>query len=171
MLSKNQEVKAQTVSEISEKLKKAKSVVFVDYRGINSKDDTKMRADLRKAGCEYHVYKNNIMARALTENGIKALDGKLEGTLAVAFSFENEVDAAKVMKPIVDNKKIAFKFGFAGDSFLDENSIKALASLPSREVLIAQLLGMLNTPTTTLASVLIAPIRGLAVALGAIAKK
>jgi len=171
MLSKNQEIKAEVVSEISKKLKDAKSVVFVDYRGITSKDDTKMRADLRNAGCEYHVYKNNVMARALTENGISALDGKLEGTLAVAFSFNSEIDAAKIIKPIADEKKLAFKFGLVGNSFIDESSVKALASLASREVLIAQLLGLLNAPATNLACVLSAPVRGLAVALNAIATK
>ncbi|MCL2539956.1 MAG: 50S ribosomal protein L10 [Firmicutes bacterium] len=170
-ISKNKEAKVTQVAEIADKLKKAKSLVFVNYKGLNSKDDTAMRAKLRAAGCDYHVYKNKIMTIALNSIGINCLDGKLEDTLAVAFSYNSEIDAAKVLKTAADENKIAFRFGAIGNSFVNEAGIKALASLPSREVLIAQLLGLLNAPATNLAGVLNAPVRGLAVALSAIANK
>ena len=170
-MSKNFELKQQLVQDIKAKIEKAVSVVFVDYRGINVADDTELRNKLRSAGCEYHVYKNRIMKLALNECGINSLDDKLEGTLAVAFSYNSEIDAAKAMKSCVDAEQIKFKFGLIGTQTIDEAGLKALANLPSKDILVAQLLGLLNGPATGLVSVLNGPIRGLAVALNDIATK
>ena len=114
---------------------------------------------------------NRIMKLALNECGINSLDDKLEGTLAVAFSYNSEIDAAKAMKSCVDAEQIKFKFGLIGTQTIDEAGLKALANLPSKDILVAQLLGLLNGPATGLVSVLNGPIRGLAVALNAIATK
>lgn len=170
-MSKNFEMKQQQVQEIKAKIEKAASIVFVDYRGINVADDTNLRKTLRDAGCEYHVYKNRIMKLALNECGINCVDDKMEGTLAVAFSFNSEIDAAKAMIESAKANKIAFKFGVIGKDFIDEAGLKALAELPSKEILVAKLLSVLNGPATGLVSVLNGPIRGLAVALNAIATK
>ena len=143
----------------------------MDYCGINVADDTEMRNALRTAGCEYHIYKNRIMKKALNECGIDCFDDKLEGTLAVAFSYNSEIDAAKSMKAAADAQKVKFKFGLIGKNFIDEAELKALAELPSKEILVAKLLSVLNGPATGLVSVLNGPIRGLAVALNAIATK
>jgi len=170
-MSKNLEVKKLQVQEIQSKIEKAKNVILVDYRGITVDKDTAMRNKMREAGCEYHVYKNRIFKLALNNCGIHDFDDKLEGTLAVAFSFNSEIDAAKILKEFASKSSIQMKFGLLGKNYVDEAGIKALASLPSKEVLVAKLLGMLNAPITQLCSVLNGPIRGLTVALNAVATK
>ena len=147
------------------------SVVFVDYRGITVADDTAMRTALRQAGCEYMVCKNRLMKIALDDLDIHCLDDKLEGTLAVAFSYNSEIDAAKALKKFADKSKVQFKFGLLNSNFMDVAELKALAELPSKEILVAKLLSILNAPATGLVSVLNGPIRSLAYALNAIASK
>ncbi len=170
-MSKNFDLKKEQVQNLKAKIEKAASIIFVNYGGINVADDTKLRKSLRDAGCDYMVCKNRIMKISLDAFDIHSLDDKLEGTLAVAFSYNSEIDAAKAMKEAVDDSKISLKFGLIGKNFIDEAGLKALANLPSKEILVAQLLGLLNGPATGLVSVLNGPIRGLAVALNAIATK
>ena len=169
-MSKNFELKKEQVKNIQAKIEKAASVVFVDYRGITVADDTAMRTALRAAGCDYQVCKNRLMKIALDNCGIDCLDDKLEGTLAVAFSYDSEIDAAKVLKKFADNEKVKLQFGLVNKQFADVAELKALAELPSKEILVAKLLGMLNAPATGLVSVLNGPIRSLAYALNAVAK-
>ena len=169
-MSKNFELKKEQVKNIMAKIEKAASIVFVDFRGISVADDTKMRTALREAGCDYQVCKNRLMKLALEGKKIDCLNDKLEGTLAVAFSYNSEIDAAKVLKKYADESKIAFKFGLIGN-FVDTAELKALAELPSKDVLVAQLLSILNAPATGLVNVLSGPIRSLAIALNAIANK
>ena len=170
-MSKNFELKKEQVKNIKAKIEKAASVVFVNYRGITVADDTEMRSSLRQAGCEYMVCKNRLMKIALDDLDIKCLDDKLEGTLAVAFSYNSEIDAAKVLKKFADKSKVKLMFGLLNNNFMDTAELKALAELPSKEVLVAKLLGVLNAPATGLVSVLNGPIRSLAYALNAIASK
>lgn len=170
-MSKNFELKKEQVKDIKARIEKSLSVVFVDYRGITVADDTEMRSALRQAGCDYMVCKNRLMKIALDDLKINCLDDKLEGTLAVAFSYNSEIDAAKALKKFADNSKVTFKFGLLGSNFMDEAELKALAELPSKEILVAKLLSILNAPATGLVSVLNGPIRSLAYALNAIASK
>ena len=170
-MSKNFELKKEQVKDIKAKIEKAACVVFVDYRGITVADDTQMRSALRQAGCEYMVCKNRLMKIALNNCGIRCLDDKLEGTLAVAFSYNSEIDAAKVLKKFADKSKVKFMFGLLNNNFIDTAELKALADLPSKEILVAKLLSVLNAPATGLVSVLNGPIRSLAYALNAIASK
>jgi len=170
-MSKNFEIKKEQVKTIKAKIEKSASIVFVDYHGITVADDTAMRSALREAGCDYHVCKNRLMKIALDGCKINCLDDKLEGTLAVAISYNSEIDAAKVLKKYADKSKIALKFGLIGTHFMDTAELKALADLPSKEILVAKLLGMLNAPATRLVSVLNGPIRSLTIALNAIASK
>jgi large subunit ribosomal protein L10 len=170
-MSKNLELKKQQVLEMQSKIETAKSVVIVDYRGLNVADASAMRDKMREAGCEYHVYKNRIFKLALNNCGIHDFDDKLEGTLAVAFSFNSEIDAAKILKEFAGKTSLQLKFGLLGKNYVDEAGIKELANLPSKEVLVAKLLGMLNAPMTQLCSVLNGPVRGLTVALNAVATK
>jgi large subunit ribosomal protein L10 len=149
------------VKEISEKLKKAQSVVFVDYRGIKVNDDTNLRRVCRKAGIEYTVLKNKIVMRALNDMGIKDLDKTLEGPTAFAFGYNDIVAPAKIIAENVAAKKLAsIKGGLIEGKSATKEQVSALALIPDKKTLIAQLLCMLN-----------APIRGLAVALQAIADK
>ena len=86
-MSANLEAKKELVSEIKDKLSKAKTVVFVDYRGMTVEEDTAMRSAFRKNNADYKVYKNRLVLRALNELGITGLDEQLQGTSALAFGY------------------------------------------------------------------------------------
>ena len=130
MSAESIKLKEQQVAEYAEKFGKAKSVVLVDYRGLTVAEDTAMRNEMRKAGVEYKVVKNRLMARAFAAAGIPGFD-VIEGPTAVAVSYDDAVAPSKIV-----------------------------ATIPAKPVLVAQLLGMLQSP-----------LRGLAVALSEIAKK
>ena len=170
-MSANFENKKKIVQDIKDKISRAQCVVFVDYKGINVANDTDLRNKIREAGCEYHVYKNRLVKLALDELKISCLDDKLEGTLAVAFSFDGETDAARVINKMSEKAGISMKFGLLEQNFIDDTALKALANLPSKEVLIAQLLGLLQAPATGLCRVLNGPVSGLARCLNGIATK
>ena len=171
-MSANFEAKKQIVEEIKDKLQKAKSVTFVDYRGLTVEEDTKMRKEFKQNGAEYKVYKNRLMLLALNELGIKGAEKYLEGTSAVAFGYDDEVAQAKIVCDYADKtKKLSIKFGLINGQCVDSKEIEALAKLPSKDVLVEKLLGTLLGPITGLARVLNAPTQGLAIALNAIATK
>ncbi len=170
-MSANFENKKKLVQDIKDKISRAKCVVFVDYKGINVANDTELRNKIREAGCEYHVYKNRLVKLALSELNISCLDDKLEGTLAIAFSFDGETEAASVIDKMAEKAGISMKFGLLDQNYIDDTALKALAKLPTKEVLIAQLLGMLQAPATGLCRVLNGPVSGLARCLNGIATK
>lgn len=167
------EAKKQVAAQLTEKVNKAVAGVIVDYKGITVADDTKLRAELRAAGVEYFVVKNTLLKIATKGSAVEGLSSVLEGTTAIALSYEDPVAAAKILSKYADNKAIPFsiKAGFVDGSILDAEGVNALAKLPSREVLIAQTLGGLNAPITGFANVLNANLRGLVIALNAIAEK
>ena len=149
------EQKKQQVAELSEKLKTAVTGVIVDYKGITVADDTKLRKSLRESGDEYKVVKNTLLGRALKEAGIDGLDSVLEGTTAIAISQEDYVGAAKILCEYAEkNKNFQVKAGFVDGKMIDAEGVKNLAKLPSKEVLLAQVLGGLNAPITGFATVL-----------------
>ena len=158
-MSANFEAKKQLVEEIKEKFSKAKTLAFVDYRGITVDEDTAMRRKFREAGCEYKVYKNRLMLKALSDLGIECSANYFEGTTAVAIGYEDEVAPAKILcDTISKTKKMAIKFGILNGVSVSAENIEALAKLPSKEELIAKLLGTLNNPITSLCRVLNAAI-------------
>lgn len=171
-MSANIEAKKLVVEEIKDKVSKSKSVTFVDYKGLTVAEDTAMRREFKNNGAEYKVYKNTLLSLALNELGIKEAENLLQGTTAVAFSYDDEVSGAKIAcESATKTKKLAVKFGLLNGNFVEGKEIEELAKLPSKEVLIAKLLGTLNGPASALARVLNAPTQGLAIALNAIASK
>lgn len=171
-MSANFEAKKVVVEEIKDKLARAKSVTFVDYRGLTVAEDNAMRREFKKNGAEYKVYKNRLMLLALNELGIHGAEEYLQGTSAVAFSYDDEVAGARIACDAAEKtKKLTVKFGLLNGTIVESKEIEALAKLPSKEVLVAKLLGTLNGPITALCRVLNAPTQGLAIALNAIATK
>ena len=151
-MSANLEAKKVLVDEIKEKLQKAKTVVFVDYRGMTVEQDTKMRAEFRKSGAEYRVYKNRLVLKALNELGYTDCENYLQGTNAVAFGYDDEIAPAKIVaNSSNDNCAFPIKFGIYNNQVVGADVIKNLAHIPSREVLLAQLVGMLSSPMISLA--------------------
>lgn len=164
--------KKETVKEISEKVKSAKAMVLADYRGLTVEQDTALRSALRKAGVEYKVVKNTLTRFAMKENGYEGLDSFLNGPTALAISDSDPVAPAKVLSEFAGKfDKLELKVGVVEGKIIDASGIKALAELPPREVLIARVLGGFNAPISGFANVLNANLRGLAVALNAIAEK
>jgi len=141
-MSKNLEIKKQVVAEIKEKLEQAQSVVFYDYRGLTVEQVTKLRNECRKAGVEYVVYKNNLIGLAAKEAGIEGLDDYLKGPTAVAFGMTDAVAPAKIISAFVKEvKKTEVKGGILSGNVIDVAGVENLASMPSREVLIARIMG------------------------------
>ena len=171
-MSANLEAKKLIVEEIKDKLSRAKSVTFVDYNALTVAEDGQMRREFKKNGGEYKVYKNKLLLLALNELGINGAEKYLHGTSAVAFSYDDEVSGPKITCQTAEKtKKLTVKFGLLNGNFVESKEIEELAKLPSKEVLIAKLLGTLNGPASALARVLNAPTQGLAIALNAIATK
>ena len=156
------EQKAQQVEEIVEKVKKSKSIVLVDYRGLTVAQDTEMRVSMRQAGVDYKVLKNRLVLRALNNCGFDGFEKVLEGPTAVAFGYEDAVAPAKIVADTVakTNNKIAIKGGIIEGKQASAEEVNALSKIPAKPVLVGQLLGMLTSP-----------MRSLAVALSEIAKK
>ncbi|HHW89986.1 MAG TPA: 50S ribosomal protein L10 [Clostridiales bacterium] len=149
------EAKKAKVAQIKELITSAKSVVLVDYKGLTVAQDTEMRKDLRDAGVIYKVLKNTLTSRAFEELGVKGLENMLEGPTAVAFSQNDEVSAARVVRQSIEKfKKMAFKGGYMDGKVMTVEEVKALSYIPSREQLIANLLGVLTAPMRKLAIVL-----------------
>ena len=147
-MSKNFEMKKEVVANISEKLNQAQGIVVVHYSGLTVEEVTNLRSQCRAAGVEYLVLKNTLVRRALDDRQITGLDHTLEGPNAFAFSMKDPISAAKVVCDFIDKTKtehIAVKGGLMGNEVLDEKGVKALASMPSREVLLARLVGSLNS--------------------------
>lgn len=164
--------KQQIVADLKDKLSAAAAGVIVDYKGITVAQDTKLRKELREAGVEYMVVKNTLLGIAAKEVGLEDIIPTLNGTTALAVSSDH-VAAAKILDKYAEESKGKFtvKCGFVDGGVIDANGVKALAKLPAREVLIAQVLGGLNAPISGFANVLNANLRGLVVALNAIAEK
>lgn len=164
--------KEQVVNEIKEKFQRAEAVVLVDYRGLNVAEVTELRKRFREAGADYKVYKNTLMTRALTELGIEELIPYLTGPNAVALGYDDPVVPAKIISEFAkDHEKLEIKAGMISRKVIGAEGIKSLASLPSKEVLVAQVLGGLNAPITGFVNVLQGNIRNLVYALNAIAEK
>lgn len=166
------EQKKAVVNSIAEKLKSSCAGVLVNYQGINVTDDTALRKELREAGVEYMVAKNTLLKRAAESAEISGLEPSLEGATAVAVSENDYVAASRILCKFAENHEFfKIKSGFIDGKVIDSKEVNNLAKLPSREVLIAQVLGGLNAPISGFANVLNGTIRGLVVALNAIAQK
>ena len=154
-MSANLELKKELVEGIKSELSTAKSIIFVDYRGITVSEDTAMRKEFRENGVTYKVFKNRLLMRALNDLGINDYDPKMfEGTTAVAFS-SDEIAPAKVFcKNQKELNKMSVKFGIVDGKIMDANQVEELAKIPSKDVLVAMLLGTLNAPVAALARAL-----------------
>ena len=141
-MSKNIEIKKGVVAGIKDKFEKAQSAVLVDYRGLNVAEVTDLRNQLRKAGVEYAVLKNTMINLAVKDMGLDDMKSHLEGPTAVAFGYEDAIAPAKILSEFAKkNKKVTIKCGVCDGAYLDEAGVQALANTPSREVLIARIMG------------------------------
>ena len=155
------EQKAAAVDALAEKFGRAVSGILVQYQGITVEDDTKLRAAMRAAGVEYTVIKNSLIGRACDKAGFEAMKEHLEGMNAVAISYDDPIASAKILKEYAEKiETFTLRAGFLDGAVVDEATVKELADIPPKEVLIAKMLGSLQSP-----------ISGLAVALQAVVDK
>ena len=149
------EAKKKIVEEIKERYNNSKSVIFINYKGINVEQDTKLRKAFRENNVEYKIYKNRLIKIALDELGVTNYDAKnLDGTTSVAFGADEVAAATILYKSIKEFNVLEAKFGIVNGEVVDQAQIEALSKTPSKETLIAMLLGMLNAPVAALARVL-----------------
>ena len=165
------EEKARVIEKLAEKLRSG-SAVLVDYQGMDVGQSTRLRARSREAGVEFVVAKNTLTRRAADEAGVEDLSEYLVGPTALAFS-EDPVASAKLMAEFADQvESFVLKGGLLeGGRVLDEAGVVALSRLPSREQLLAQVVGGISSPLTGLVNVLNNTVQGLVVALNQIAEQ
>ncbi len=168
----NRDSKEQVISELASKLATAKAAFLADYRGLNVEQVNNLRGELRKTGVEYRVVKNTLLRLAAKQTGVECLSEYLEGPTAIAIVQEDPVAPAKVLSDFAKaNNKFELKVGALDGKVLSIADIKALSELPSREVLLAKVLGSLNAPASNFVGVLAAIPRSLVQVLAAIQDK
>jgi large subunit ribosomal protein L10 len=146
------EQKKAIVEALAEEMKGAASVVLVNYQGITVEDDTKLRSELRKAGVEYKVIKNTLISRASKIAGLEGLNDVLNGMTAIAICKDDQIAPARVLgKYAKGHDNFVLKAGFIDGKLVDAEELKKLSELPSKEILVATVLGTLNAPITSLA--------------------
>ena len=140
------------VEQLAKRIKESKLVLLANYRGINVEQDTELRREVRKAGGEYSVIKNNIIKRAFEECGIKGIEEHLEGPIALITSEEDYLSPSKAIYNFAkDNKFYELKVGIVEGEIKTSEEILIIAQLPSREELIARLAGVLKANISKLA--------------------
>ncbi len=146
------EQKQQQVADLAERIENSVAGVIVDYKGINVEDDTKLRKELRENGVKYTVIKNTLIKRAADKAGLSGMDEVLHGTSAIATSAEDYVAAARILQKFADShENFNVKTGYLDNEVISIEKIKSLAKLPSREVLLANVLGAFQAPIASFA--------------------
>jgi len=164
--------KANIVSDLSAQLKDSPFVLVTDYQQMNVGDFSELRNRLAQAGAEVHVVKNSFLKRAMADAGFPAVDEKLGGQTAVVTGEKDVAPVAKIIKSFArEFKKAALKIGLINQAIVSTAELETLADLPSREVLQAQLLGLLMSPATKLVRLLNEPASSLARLLKAKSQK
>ena len=146
------EQKQQIVAQLADRMTNSVAGVIVDYKGITVEDDTKLRKELRENGVIYTVVKNTLIRRAADKAGLSGMDDALSGTSAVATSAEDYVAAARILQKFADtHEHFNVKTGFIDNEVITTEKIKSLSKLPSREILLANVLGAFQAPIASFA--------------------
>jgi large subunit ribosomal protein L10 len=163
--------KVEVVENFTKKVQSAKSAVVTGYSGLTVEEVTDLRAQLFHAKVEYHVVKNNLARLALNKANITVLDDLLVGPTAIALAMEDAVAPARVLTKFAKaHEKLTVKGGWLEGRMVTLQDLKALANLPSREVLIAKALGSMKSPISGIVRVLAGPQSKLVYALNAVAQ-
>jgi large subunit ribosomal protein L10 len=167
--------KLDIVANLKERLDGAKAIVLVDYKGINVEQVNQLRVQFTDAEVDYFVQKNTLIKRALNDLGIKELDEYLIGPTAMAVCHSDEVAPARVLvkfiKDVMEEAEFpSFKVGYVEGMILDQSQLLDLAKLPTREELLAQILGSMNAPLSNFMNISQGIIRKFLYAIDAIAE-
>ena len=157
-MSENFEAKKVVVEEIKGKINASKSVVLVHYERVTVAESTDLRRRFQAAQCEYKVYKNTLVRKAFSELGVEGFDGDLNGATAFVFCPDETSGCSILAKAVKDapalQDKLVPKSAYVSGAYVDAEGVKKLAAIPSREVLIAKMLGCLQSPIANFAFVL-----------------
>lgn len=165
----NRSEKAAIIEQIKAKANDASIAVLTDFKGMTVEELTNLRVSLRKAGGEYHVVKNTLARLALADGKHEVMKDKLHDNCGLALGFDDPVAVAKALSDFVKQSKLfTMRSASLDGKVMQADQIEALAKLPSREQLLAQLLGTLNAVPTNLVSLFANMLRGLLYALKAI---
>ena len=146
------EQKQQVVAQLAERIQGSVAGIIVDYKGITVEDDTKLRKELRESGVKYTVVKNTLIKRAAEKAGLNGIDDVLNGTSAIATSADDYVAAARILQKFADqHDNFKVKTGYLDNEVISLEKIQSLAKLPSREVLLANVLGAFQAPIASFA--------------------
>jgi large subunit ribosomal protein L10 len=157
------EKKAQIVNRLADDLARSSIVIATNYQGLLAKQMAELRNALAKAGIQYHVVKNTLVHRAADQASKSQLKSIVEGPVALAFGYDDAVNAAKALNQYIKSAALSLQIRGAllGERVLLPEEVVSLTELPPRQVLIARLIGQLQTPIAMLQNVLNAPLRGL----------
>lgn len=154
--------KTQIIDRLQEGISKCSIGILTDYRGLSTSEMNALRAKLRELGVEYKVVKNTLARFAVERAGRNDLVSSFEGPIAIAFGYGDIIEPARALADYIDTSKasLSIKGGFLSDRLLTSGEVTTLATLPSREILLAKLLGGMQSPVTALVSCLATPISG-----------
>ncbi len=154
-MTKNMLLKVEKVKEIKDKFERANCIVLANYQGIDVEQDTQLRKKMREKGVEYKVYKNRLVKIVAEELGYDFLIEHLEGATSIAFGYDDIISPAKILNDFSEKSgKLSLKVGVVEKEFYDNDKIKRLAKIPSKEVLVSKLLGSIKAPLSNLVYVL-----------------
>ncbi|MGD9145649.1 MAG: 50S ribosomal protein L10 [Anaerolineae bacterium] len=168
----SREQKEKMVADYVEKMSRSQALILADYRGLTVSHMTDLRRKLREADGQFQVVKNSLLRLALEQSGLPVPEQVMEGPVAVGYCFDEAPPVAKTFMDFAKESDILkIKGAILGSNILDVEGVKGLADLPPREVLLAQLLGAVQGPMSSLASTLAAPMRELVQVLQARAEQ
>jgi large subunit ribosomal protein L10 len=146
----NQNEKKQLVEALHQKLTKSKIVILTEYKGLNVEKLNELRRKLKASNVEYRVVKNTLLIRASENTDVALMKDKCKGATAIAISYDDPVAPAKVLSDFAkDNEKLEIKVGVMGGKLIDIHGIRSLSALPSRDILLSQVLStMIAVPTS-----------------------
>lgn len=151
-MTKAIDIKKEIVAEITDKFQRSTAAVIVDYRGLKVDELTELRKQCREKGLEYKVYKNTLTRLAAEKAGMNELVSELVGPNAIVFSYDDPVAAAKIASEFAKNhKNLELKAGIVEGVLYKDAKLEEFASIPSREELIAKLLGSFKAPISNFA--------------------
>ena len=158
----SREKKTQIIDSLKDGFYKCSIGILTDYRGLATPEMTNLRRRLQESGSEYKVVKNTLARFAAARAGKDALVSSFDGPIAIAFGYGDIAAPAKVLAGYIDDSKasLSIKGGFWGDRLLTSEEVMTLSTLPSREILLAMVLGQMKSPVSALLGCLTTPIRG-----------
>ncbi len=164
--------KSLRVEKLKGLLDGAKSIILNDFTGLNVEDISELRRLCREKNVTYHVIKNTLARRSFRELGLEDIEQYLEGPTAIAVSAEDEVAPTQVLKQFADDYQLPrFKGGYVAGRLYSEADVNRMASLPGKDVLLAQAVGLFQSPMRGLVNVLSASLRDLVYVLKAVSEK